>query len=136
MSSVIVEPLYVADTHALFWYLTQNRKLGTRAREVFAAAERGEARIVISAIVLAELYYLNEKFNRPLDYDAAYSALEENAAFRFVSFDSRDVLDFTKDSAVSEMHDRVIAGLARRLDVPVLTRDPVIVASGVVQIEW
>jgi predicted nucleic acid-binding protein len=51
-----VEALYVVDTNALIWHLMDDKKLGKQAREVFAAAERGETRLVVSAIVMAELY--------------------------------------------------------------------------------
>ena len=47
-----------------------------------------------------------------------------------------DVLDFDKDSAVREMHDRMIVGAARRLNVPLLTKDQNITASGLVKIVW
>jgi hypothetical protein len=42
--AVKIEPLYVVDTNALIWYLMDDRKLGRRAGEIFAAAERGETR--------------------------------------------------------------------------------------------
>lgn len=53
--------LYVADTHALFWYFTGSPRLGTKAKDCFDEGVRGEALIYLPAIVLAELYFLNEK---------------------------------------------------------------------------
>lgn len=50
---------YVADTHALFWYLIASPRLGAKALSIFKEAERGEALIYLPAIVFAELYYLN-----------------------------------------------------------------------------
>jgi hypothetical protein len=47
--------LYVVDTNALIWYLKRDKKLGTEATVVFAAAERGETRLIVSAIVVAEI---------------------------------------------------------------------------------
>ncbi|MFZ2358688.1 MAG: hypothetical protein WA040_05030 [Anaerolineae bacterium] len=44
-----IEQLYVVDTNALIWYLTKHRKLSQTARDIFAAAERGETLIVISS---------------------------------------------------------------------------------------
>jgi PIN domain nuclease of toxin-antitoxin system len=58
-----LEPLYIVDTHALIWYLTDDRKLGKQASAIFAAAERGETQLVVSAIVVAEMYYANKKNN-------------------------------------------------------------------------
>ncbi len=54
--SAKIELLHVVDTHALIWYLQGNPRLGPQARAIFQAAERGQTRILISAIVLAEMY--------------------------------------------------------------------------------
>ena len=53
-----------------------------------------------------------------------------------VAFEADDVLDFDRDSAVKEMHDRMIVGVARRLNAPLLTKDANITASGLVSIVW
>ncbi len=57
---------YVADTHALFWYLTASPRLGANAKNAFDDGVKGDAVIYIPAIVLAELFFLNEKFTQPL----------------------------------------------------------------------
>jgi len=36
---------YVADTHALFWYLTASPRLGAQAKSAFDEGARGEAAI-------------------------------------------------------------------------------------------
>jgi PIN domain nuclease of toxin-antitoxin system len=58
---MIIEPIYVVDTHALIWYLVDALKLGAQAAEVFSEAERGKTRLIVSAIVVAEMYYANRK---------------------------------------------------------------------------
>ena len=52
---------YVADTHALFWYFIASPLLGAQARAAFDEGKQGQALIYIPAIVLAELFFLNEK---------------------------------------------------------------------------
>ena len=47
--------IYVSDTHSLYWYLTNAKKLGRKAHAAFAAADAGLAYIYISAISLAEI---------------------------------------------------------------------------------
>jgi PIN domain nuclease of toxin-antitoxin system len=64
---------YVSDTHALFWYLTNSPALGVNARLAFDEADTGQALIYLSAIVIAELYYLNEKKGRPRDFASKYA---------------------------------------------------------------
>jgi deoxycytidylate deaminase len=51
-------------------------------------------------------------------------------------FEAVDVLAFEANAAVPEMHDRMIAGVAKRLQIPCLTCDKQIVNSGLVQVVW
>ncbi len=127
---------YVVDTSALIWYLTNHPQLSKQVETIFEAARRGEVHLVVSAISVAEMFFSDKKFGHFTDFAAVYRALKARPEFEFVPFDSDDVLDFDQDAAVPEMHDRIIAGLARRLGVPVLTNDPHIVQSGLVKTEW
>lgn len=136
ISGMRIEPINVVDTHALIWYLTNDRKLGAQAAEVFAAAERGETRLVVSAVAAAEMYYANKKYNWFADFGTVYHRLKAVAYFRFVPFEAEHVLYFDEDAAVPEMLDRIIDGLARRLKAPLLTSDPQIVASEAISIIW
>jgi PIN domain nuclease of toxin-antitoxin system len=52
---------YVVDTHALFWYLTGSTRLSQRAKAAFDEGATGAAVIYVPAVVLAELFFLNEK---------------------------------------------------------------------------
>lgn len=127
---------YVADTHALFWYLTASPRLGANAKAAFDDGARGAAIIYIPAIVLAELFFLNEKISQPLDFNKEFQQLEQSAQFEFVRFETDDVKDFVQDAAVPEMHDRMIVGVARRLSSPCLTCDTKIVTSNLVKVVW
>ena len=128
--------LYVADTHTLFWYFTASPSLGSQALAAFDEAKRGQALVYIPAIVLAELYFLNEKKNRPIDYSTTFALLVQSAQFVLLPFEPIDTLDFDNDTAVSDIHDRIIVGVARRLGAILLTRDAQIARSGVVATQW
>ncbi len=128
--------LYVADTHALYWYLINSPLLGTNASQAFDEADNGVALIYLPTIVLAELYYLNRKYGQPINFASDFARLRASAQFVFVSFEASDVLDFDAHAAVPEMHDRIIAGVALRLGTPCLTCDSKIVASGLVGTIW
>jgi len=127
---------YVADTHALYWYLTAGAQLGAHALAAIREGEQGEARIYIPCIVLAELYYVNVKYGRPLDFRQEYERLAMSGQFTFVDFRAADVVQFDALSVIPEMHDRIIAGVAYDLKIPCLTRDPAIVNSGLIQTVW
>ena len=127
---------YVVDTHALFWYLIDSPQLGPRASEAFEEGARGEAEIYVPSIVLAELHFLNEKLGRPLDFLTEYERLRDSLQLIFVSLMSEDILDFDRDASVPEMHDRIIVGVARRMDAVCLSRDREIVQSETVATLW
>lgn len=131
-----VESLYVVDTHALIWYLLGDTKLSQRALALFQAAESGETRLIVPAIVLAELYFANEKHKWFADYRIVYEDIVSKDIFRFLPLNHHDVLDFEQDSPVPEMHDRMIVGVARRLNAPLITSDPLIVRADIVRVEW
>lgn len=127
---------YVADTHALYWYLINSPQLGSRASAAFNEADNGQALIYVPAIVVAELYYLNKKHGFPLAMAAIITQLRQSPQFELLPFEAADVLEFDTLAAVPEMHDRIIAGVARRFGVPCLTCDSQIIKSQLVQIVW
>jgi PIN domain nuclease of toxin-antitoxin system len=136
MSLETIELLYVLDTNALIWYLMDDSRLGASAGHVFEAAERGETRIAISSIVMAELYYANKKWGYFEHFISTYALILSKPYFRYADFRLRDILEFDQDAAISEMHDRIIVGLARRLEAPLITIDQQITSAGVVEVVW
>ena len=127
---------YVTDTHALFWYLINSRSLGAAASETFDEADNRQALIYIPAIVLAELYFLNEKKQSPVDFRMQYQRFEQSAQFILLPFFPATLLDFDLCNSIMEMHDRMIVADARRLNAPLITRDREITSSGLVQTVW
>lgn len=130
------EPFYVVDTHALIWYLLNDKKLSQRAKAIFQAAEQNQTILVISAIVVAELYYANVKNKWFADFAKLYADITSKPFVRFMPVDHTHIPDFMQDALVPEMHDRIIAGVARRLGAPLITSDPLIIAANLVKIVW
>lgn len=114
---------YLADTHALFWYLTGSDRLGPNAQRAFDEGERGQATVYVPAIVLAELCYLNRKFGRPLDFAAEFRRLSGAEQIELVPLMPRDVLKLDEMPEHLEMHDCMIACAAHRIGAAVLTKD-------------
>ena len=127
---------YIVDTHTLFWYLTASPRLGSRAKAAFDEGACGEAAVYIPAIVLAELFYLNEKRGRPIDFRAIYEELSGSGQMILLPLMPEDILDFETDASVPEMHDRIIVGVARRMDAICLSLDSQIVQSNLVTTIW
>lgn len=127
---------YVIDTHALFWYLTGSRRLSVTAKDVFDKGVAQTAILVIPVIVLAELFYLNEKAGRPFDFATEYTRLQESGQFEILPLYAQDIVDFARDAGVVEMHDRIIAGVARRLDAACVSRDRNIAGQTQIKVVW
>ncbi|MBI3959244.1 MAG: PIN domain-containing protein [Chloroflexi bacterium] len=127
---------YVIDTHALFWYLTGSPRLSVAARGVFDEGVAQSAILVIPVIVLAELFYLNEKAGRPFDFAAIFARLQESGQFEILLLYAQDIVDFASDDTVTEMHDRIIAGVARRLNAACVSRDRNITESPQIKVIW
>ena len=126
--------LYVTDTHALVWYATgASRRLGTRARAAFQAADEGRAAIYIPALVVTELLEASQRgvvrFTR-----SASEWVEQvfsTGNFIFADLTLPVVMAESTLHGVPERGDRLIAATALALGYPLLTRDPAIAAAGV-----
>src|SRR5436853_4372883 len=112
------------------------RSLGQRQILPSMKPTPGQALIYVPAIVIAELYYLNEKKGRPLDFAAKYALLAQSKQFVLLRFYPSHVLDFDACAAITEMHDRIIVGAARRMNAKLLTRDRQIRKSGFITTAW
>ena len=135
MSNNSLKNSYVADTMAVVLRL-EHRKLSSPAKTIFEQAEQEQAMIHIPALVFAEIMYLSEKrrieinLNNVQDYLTQHSNIKEQP----LNF---DVVTITKQiTDIYELHDRIIAGTALALNVPIITNDPVITASTFVQAIW
>lgn len=127
---------YVADTHALYWYLTSPQKLGSVARTAFDEAERGEAQIVVPAIVLAELYWILAKQGQSDSFGKVMDSLVQADQFVLTDLRCEELRDLSIDASVPELHDRLIVGVARRRGATLLTRDREITSSRHVRVAW
>ena len=121
--------VYVADTVALVWHLEKRRKLGPLARRVLQEADQGRHTIVISGATLMEILYLSERRRISVDLTILKNLLARSLTYSVapVSFEVIDETATIDD--IPELHDRVIAGTAAWLQIPILTNDPDMAAS-------
>src|SRR3989338_2411369 len=112
--------IYVADTHSLIWFLTDDKKLGNKAKEVLEKADEGKLIIIVPTIVLAELVFICEK---------------KDASVKF-----KDVMDKINERSnltqIPEMHDRIITATAKLNRAVLITKDPDIVEAGIIETIW
>lgn len=110
------------DTHALFWFLSADKKLSEKARSTV----EGAIKLFIPTIVLLELLYLVRKAEGEEKFRAIYRQLKRDPQFTITSLDIAVVEEVIKLPAKLDIHDRIIVATARLLKVPVISKDPVI----------
>lgn len=129
-------PTYVADTHALFWYLENPDRLSLAADAVFRLAAAGGALIVVPAIVVAELFYLTSKAGLPMLPSDLISMINASREFEFSELGQDQLEAMEGITGVTEMHDRLIAAEAMVRQAPVISKDEVLQRSKVVDVIW
>ena len=130
---------YVSDTQCVIWYFADDEhRLPKAARAAFSAADEGRAQILVPSITLVEAVFLVQRQRVSQSVLGRLFALSDtpDATIFVTPLDlavARAVADFGP-AAVPELADRIIAATARALNLPLLTTDPAIAASGLVKV--
>jgi PIN domain nuclease of toxin-antitoxin system len=130
---------YITDTHPLIWTLCAEHRLGFGAREVFEQASQGHHTIFIPAVVLSELIALADRHAfavSPAELGQTLTALQQASNYVFLPLQPSTVIASHTLSEFSDIFDRLIVAEARRLKVAVITCDPDISSSGLVDVVW
>lgn len=120
---------YVVDTQALVRFMEGKRVSSPAIQDILEGADRGEHRIIIPVVVLMEILYLFEKYRITKSIFDIEELLTLSTNYRAepLTLDILKVASTITD--VPELHDRLIAAFAAYLDAPLLTNDPVLIAS-------
>ena len=130
---------YVTDSHPLIWYASgQERRLGRRARDAFAAADDGLAVIFLPALALVEVLEAIRTgvFRTPRPVSQWVDGLFSTGNFQFAPLTREAILAGERLYSIPERGDRLIAATAVALGLPLISRDPDIARSGVVELLW
>jgi PIN domain nuclease of toxin-antitoxin system len=129
----------VLDTHTLVWWVTGDAALSKKAKSLIAREQDG-GEIIISAISAWEITMLVEKDRLVLSMDVSswLATVAEIEGVKFLPVDveiaNKSVVlpgEFHKDPA-----DRMIVATARKLAVPVVTKDEKIQSYPHVKTIW
>lgn len=126
-------PSFVTDTQALVKFMMDKKVINDAAHQAYLSADKGEATIIIPAIVLMEVMYLFEK-NRIEIGILQTEDLMESQNYQFEPLSLEILKTASQIHDIPELHDRLIAATAMHLDLPLITNDPVISKSEFVQI--
>jgi len=129
-------PVFVTDTHALFWYRQEPSQLSPAADAVFRLAYASGARILVPAIVIAELYYLTMKIGAVQSPSDLLAGINSSREFVFLELGKADLENLERVNDVREMHDRLICAAALANGAAIITKDETLRNSADVQTIW
>ncbi len=127
---------YLVDTVALVRHIRGGRRLGRQVRKILREADQGHHTIAISGITLMEILYLSEHRRIPIDLGILGNLLAQSGNYAVVPVGYEVVRAAAAIDDVPELHDRMIAGTAAWLGIPILTSDPAMMASQHVHTIW
>lgn len=112
--------------------------MGRAARRWLSQADGQRVQVCVSVVTYWEVALLEEagRLGLPSGFAAWCNAVETSSAFRVEPLTSGDVQIARDLRALRDPHDRLIAGTALRLGVPLLTADARITDSAVVAVVW
>lgn len=124
---------YVIDTQALIKFLNGIKVINNAIDLILKKADAGENIIIIPAVVIFEIAYLHERARVPVSITdienivcSSLNYIEEPLTGDIIksAFEIKDI---------PELHDRLIAGTAKYLDLPIITNDPAMLNSAFVK---
>jgi PIN domain nuclease of toxin-antitoxin system len=130
--------IYVTDAHALLWYLYTPEKLGPVALSAFEELQAGDL-LVIPVVVVAEMVMVIERQRIEATLNelrAIIASLKREDLCLFPPLTAEDILESTALSQLPDIFDRLIVFEARKRDASLITKDEVIVKSGIVSTVW
>lgn len=127
---------YIVDTHALLWFMTQDKRLSSKAHDILCRVQEGKCEGIIPTIVLAELASIVEKKKARANIDEIIQKINQIPSFLISVFDFKTFEEMRKVSPTLELHDRIIIATARLYRAEVLTKDGAVKKLGEVGVVW
>lgn len=129
-------PLFCVDTHAIYWRRIASTKLSATAEQIFDDAVQGKAILIVPYVVVAELFYLLQKYGQPALFPPLLADLQALPYYRLEPLTLADLAALDSMPEIPEMHDRLIALAAKRIAATIVTKDKMIHVSPQVKCVW
>ncbi|HST20183.1 MAG TPA: PIN domain-containing protein [Blastocatellia bacterium] len=133
-----MKTFYIADTHAVLWYLTADARLGVGARAVL---QNPANQIIVPAITVAESLYIIEHGKSSATSNQLWQLVLFSSNVAFYPLDISVLKQSEALTIIPEMHDRQIVATAVCLqdsntESIVITKDGNITNSGLIKTVW
>ena len=124
---------YVIDTQAIIKFLNGQKVINDNIDQILKMTDEGKNIIIIPSVVIFEIGYLHKKKKIPISIadvgkiiNSSVNYVEEKLSINII----KSAFEITD---IPELHDKLIAGTARYLNLPLITNDPVILQSSFVE---
>lgn len=131
--------MHACDTNAFVWFVAGDlHRLGRHARRALGRASEGHGVIYVSVLSLQEISDLiqRRRFASSLTWDRWLEATRSMRGLILEPVTVEDVDHARAFGSIPDPFDRLIAGMARRLDVPLITADERLAKSPHVKVLW
>lgn len=108
----------VIDSHALFWFLSDNPKLPQKTKRLIEESDK----VIVPSIVLMEILYLLEKNNLAFKFIEFLSELKIRK-YLVYPLDLNIIAQVISISPEIEMHDRIIIATAKIYNASLISKD-------------
>ena len=129
----------VIDTAPLVAYLAgAAAALGTGVRRIVRSVESGRFRLAVPTVCLFEVGQLEERnrINLGLPFERWCDLVEENPGLLLLPLERAHVSEARALPTLRDPFDRLIAGTALAVGLPLITPDEAIAESGRVRVIW
>lgn len=120
---------YVIDTQAIIKFLNGQKVINDKITNIMKMADAGKNIIIIPSVVLFEIGYLYEKGKIPVSLKEIEDILNDSINYAEEKLSISIIKSAFEIKDIPELHDRLIAGTAKHLNLPLITNDPVILKS-------
>ena len=111
-------PLFLMDTHALYWHRLGSPRLSEGATRVFNEALSEKATLLVHHVAIAELFWILQKHNQLDLYGPLLRDYQTIPYYRIEPMEWADLGNLATMHEIPEMHDRLqaISGNSTRRD--------------------
>ena len=128
----------VTDTHPLLFHAAGGTRLGKRAAKVFGAAGRRAGLVYVPVAVMWECSLLARigRIDLRRSLEDFFTDLFSNPAYQPLDLTPDQIYLADQARPNEDPFDALVCAAARSLDLPLVTRDADIQASGLVTVVW
>lgn len=119
---------YVIDTQAIIKFLNGKKVINDSIDMILKMADAGE-NIIIPSVSIFEIAYLHERNKNPISIADIENIIATSINYVEEKISIGVIKSAFEITDIPELHDRLIAGTARYLNLPLITNDPVMLQS-------